>query len=151
MLRYKKTFTILVFLLSITTLNIVARNKKTDNNFKNLQVYPKDISEERLDADMHLFSRSLGVKCGYCHLKTDDKWDFASDSLHKKEEARSMMRMTNELNEKYFGADLKTAKPTDLAMNCFTCHRGEEHPVVPWDTANVKPAQTLQISPWQKY
>ncbi|MES2647175.1 MAG: c-type cytochrome [Bacteroidota bacterium] len=150
MIRNKKTVLIMGLLLCVTTLNIVARNKKPAEEFKNLKVYPKDISEARLDADMHLFSRSLGVKCGYCHIKEEGKWNFASDSLHKKEEARAMMRMTNDLNEKYFGADLKTAKPTDLAMNCYTCHRGEEHPVVPWDTINVKPVQA-PISPWNKY
>ena len=149
MKKYRKTFLIMTILLSITTMNIVARNKKKDTNFKNLKVYPQDVSEEKLDADMHLFSRSLGVKCGYCHVKQNDKWDFASDSIGAKNEARDMMRMTNDLNEKYFGADLKTAKPSDLAMNCFTCHRGEEHPVIPWDTANVKPMTApIQISPF---
>jgi hypothetical protein len=147
MRKYRKTLLIMSIFLCISTLNIIARNKKQDPEFKNLQVYPKDISSERLDADMHLFSRSLGVRCGYCHVKNGEKWDFASDSLHKKEEARSMMRMTNDLNEKYFGADLKTAKPSDLAMNCYTCHRGEEHPVIPWDTVNVKPVP-IRISPW---
>jgi hypothetical protein len=149
MKKYRKTFLIMTLLLSITTFNIVARNKKKDNDFKNLQVYPKDISEDRLDKDMHLFSRSLGVECAYCHVKEGDNWDYASDKKPKKEEARDMMRMTNDLNEKYFGADLKTAKQDDLAMNCYTCHRGEEHPVIPWDTINVKPAQApVQISPW---
>jgi hypothetical protein len=147
MRKYRKTLLIMSIFLCISTLNIIARNKKQDPEFKNLKVYPKDISSERLDADMHLFSRSLGVRCGYCHVKNGEKWDFASDSLHKKEEARSMMRMTNDLNEKYFGADLKTAKPSDLAMNCYTCHRGEEHPVIPWDTVNVKPVP-IRISPW---
>ena len=137
MKRYRKTIAIMVFLLSIVSLNIVARNKK-DTHFKNLKVYPADISEEVLDMDMKLFSRSLGVKCGYCHVKNGDKWDFASDSLHHKEEARGMMRMTNDLNEKYFGIDLKTVKPADLAINCYTCHRGEEMPIVPWDTVSIK-------------
>ena len=151
MKKYRKTFLIMTFLLIVTTLNIVARDKRQDSEFKNLQVYPKDILKEKLDSDMHLISRSLGVKCGYCHVKdsTIDKWDFASDAKPKKKEARDMMRMTNDLNEKYFGADLKTAKPADLAMNCYTCHRGEEHPVIPWDTINVKPMQ-IQISPWNK-
>lgn len=139
-MKNRKTFLVMTLLFSLTTFSIVARNKKPDNEFKNLKVYPKDIPEARLDADMHLISRSLGVKCGYCHVRGNDgKWDFASDSSHKKEEARDMMRMTNEINEKYFGADLKTAKPADLAMNCYTCHRGEEQPVISWDSASIKP------------
>jgi hypothetical protein len=146
--KYRKTLLIMSVLLVVTTLNIVARNKRQDNEFKNLQVYQKDISEERLDRDMELFSRSLGVDCGYCHEHEGENYNYASDKLHKKEEARDMMRMTNDLNERYFGADLKTAKPDDLAMNCFTCHRGEEHPVVPWDTLNVKP---MRISAFGRY
>lgn len=147
MRKYKKTIMIMTVLLSVTTLNIVARNKNRANEFKNLQVYPKDILPEKLDHDMDLFSRSLGVECGYCHAHEGEKFDYASDEKPKKKEARDMMRMTNDLNEKYFGADLKTTKPDDLAMNCYTCHRGEEHPVIPWDTVNVKPVP-IRISPW---
>jgi len=148
MKKYRKTILIMTVLLGVTTLNIVARNKNKANEFKNLQVYPKDIAPEKLDYDMDLFARALGVECNYCHVQNGDDWDYATDTKGHKKEARDMMRMTNDLNEKYFGADLKTAKPSDLAMNCFTCHRGEEHPVIPWDTINVKPMQ-IPISPWK--
>lgn len=129
----------MTILLVITSLNIIARNKQEDPHFKNLKILPKDISEEKLKLEMQLISKSLGVKCGFCHIKVEDKWDFASDEKKHKLQARDMMLMTNDLNEKYFGADLKNAKPTDLAINCYTCHRGEEEPVVPWDTLHVLP------------
>lgn len=146
--RYKKTLFILALLMGMTTLNILAKNKQDESKFKNLQVYPKDISEEKLDKDMHLFNASLGVKCGFCHVRVKDEWNYASDEKGHKKIARDMMRMTNELNEKWFGADLKTAKETDLAMNCFTCHRGEEEPIVPWDSTNVKPKQPVPQQQW---
>lgn len=127
-------------LLSFTTYTIVARNKRPDNEFKNLKVYPKDVSKEVLDHDMDLFCNSLSVTCEYCHVhEGGDNWDFASDKKHKKEEARGMMTMTKEININYFGVDYKTAKPADIAMNCYTCHRGEEQPIIPWDTINIKP------------
>ncbi len=149
MKRYRKTIVIMTVLLSITTFSIVARDKKQENEFKNLQVYPKNVSAERLNRDMELFSRALGVDCGYCH--PGGMWtvtDYAADGGHK-EEARTMMRMTNELNEKYFGVDLKKPNP-DQVMTCYTCHRGEEYPVIPWDTANVKPGNVkpMKISPF---
>jgi hypothetical protein len=130
---------VMTMLLTFTTFTIVARNKRPENKFKNLKIYPKDVSEEQLDHDMHLFNRSLNVRCNYCHVHENDVWDFASDTKHKKEEAREMMTLTKEINEKYFGVNYKTAKPADIAMNCFTCHRGEEQPIIPWDTAHVKP------------
>jgi hypothetical protein len=98
---------------------------------------------------MELFARSLNVKCGYCHVQEGETWDYASDKKHKKEEARDMMRMTKDINEKYFGAD-SSSKPYDLAMNCFTCHRLEEEPVIQWDTATIK-MSAPPVNRWDSY
>ena len=147
MKKYRKTVFIMTVLLGITTFNIIARNKQDEPKFKNLQVYPKDVSKEKLDSDMHLISRALGVKCGFCHVRVDNKFDFSLDDKDHKKQARDMMRMTNYLNKTYFGADPDTAKPKDIAINCYTCHRGEEEPIVPWDTAHVKPAHPEE-RPW---
>jgi hypothetical protein len=149
MKSYRKTMLVLTLLMSFTTFTIVARNKKPDSEFKNLKVYPQDISKQKLDKDMELFARSLNVKCGYCHVHEGETWDYASDKKHKKEEARDMMRMTKEINEKYFGAD-STSKPSDLAMNCYTCHRGEEEPVIQWDTINIKRLEPA-VNRWESY
>lgn len=149
MKSYRKTMLVLTILLSITTFSIIARDKKPDNEYKNLKVYPKNISTAKLDRDMELFSRSLNVECSYCHVREGENWDYASDKKHKKEEARDMMRMTRDINEKYFGAD-STSKPSDLAMNCFTCHRGEEEPFISWDTTSIK-KQLPAINRWDSY
>jgi hypothetical protein len=98
---------------------------------KNLQVLPKDIPQEKLKAIMDDFCASLNVKCGFCHVRNKDtnEWDYASDAKGHKKEARDMMKMTNELNSKWFGVDLTEAEPK-VAITCYSCHRGEEHPTV---------------------
>ena len=145
MKKYRKTIFAMIALLLISTLSIIARDEKREDGFKNLQVYPKDISSDRLLKDMELFSKSLSVGCGYCHAKTADDFDYASDgpgSGHKKE-ARTMMILTNELNTKYFGATEKEQRNGKGIMNCYTCHRGEEFPMIPWDSANIKSKSLL--------
>jgi hypothetical protein len=98
---------------------------------KNLQILPKDIPQEKLKAIMDDFCASLNVKCGFCHVrnKETNEWDYASDAKGHKKEARDMMKMTNELNSKWFGVDLTEADPK-VAITCYSCHRGEEHPTV---------------------
>lgn len=94
--------------------------------FKNLKVFPKNVSEEHLKAAMESFNEALGVKCSFCHAPgADNKLDFASDANPHKETARAMMKMTMGINKKYF----KTKKPAEFAVNCATCHNGNEKPV----------------------
>ena len=60
-------------------------------------------------------SPALGVKCDFCH----DVNNFAADTEHKNE-ARAMMRMVIDINEKNFAGEYK--------VTCMTCHQGKEHP-----------------------
>ncbi|HET6613026.1 MAG TPA: c-type cytochrome, partial [Kofleriaceae bacterium] len=83
---------------------------------KNLKVLPKNTSKKEIKKIMKGVSKSLGVKCDFCH-NVDD---FSKDSK-KKETARGMMRMVNTLNKKYFAK-------ADHKISCMTCHRGHEHP-----------------------
>ncbi|MGI6454278.1 MAG: c-type cytochrome [bacterium] len=76
------------------------------NSMLELQTYMKGITE------------ALGVTCKHCHVLTD--FSITDESLHK-DEGREMMRITRELNEKYF-------KDSEHQVTCFTCHRGHEHP-----------------------
>src|SRR5450432_1621234 len=73
-------------------------------HFKNLQILPKDISDHDLDSVMHHFSKSLGVRCNFCHVANEDmkKWDFASDDKPEKNIARKMMLMAIDINKNYF-------------------------------------------------
>src|SRR5262245_36965662 len=73
--------------------------------WKNVQVLPKTISKDDLKALMKAQSKALGVECDYCH----DVPDMASDKNEKKQIARKMMQMQNEINDKWIkgwkGAD----------------------------------------------
>jgi len=98
--------------------------------FKNLQVFPKDISRADLLANMKLFAQSLGVRCTYCHVGEEGKplstFDFASDAKEKKKIARDMLRMAHRLNTDLPGI---TGDPS-ARITCFTCHRGSTKPLV---------------------
>jgi hypothetical protein len=98
--------------------------------YRNLHVYPKDISRADLLANMKLFSQSLGVRCTYCHVGEEGKplstFDFASDAKEKKKIARDMLRMAHRLNTDLPGI---TGDPT-ARITCFTCHRGSTKPLV---------------------
>ena len=81
----------------------------------NLKVLPKTMSKQEVKKVMKEVAKSLGLQCDFCH----DTEDFAKDTEHK-EIARGMMRMTADLNKKYF-----KGKPR---VTCMTCHGGKEHP-----------------------
>ena len=98
---------------------------------KNLQILPKDISDQKLDSIMSAYTKALGVTCDFCHVKAKnfpDSLDYASDEDPMKENARRMMRMTIHLNQTYFYFD-STVRPEYLkVVTCQTCHRGEAFP-----------------------
>ncbi len=101
-----------------------------NGDYKNLKVLPKNITHDEMDSVMKSFSKSLGVKCGFCHeRKEDGKFDFASDKNEHKSIARDMMRMTAKLNKKYFHDEKD--KATGLSVvTCFSCHNGQKKPGV---------------------
>ncbi|HUA82901.1 MAG TPA: c-type cytochrome [Bryobacteraceae bacterium] len=65
---------------------------------------------------MRTFTAGLGVQCNYCHVQGN----FASDENPKKETARHMIQMTEQINSHF--PDGK------MHVTCYTCHRGEEEP-----------------------
>jgi hypothetical protein len=96
--------------------------------FKNLKVFPKDISRPDLIANMKFFAQSLGVRCTFCHVGTEGQplstFDFASDAKDKKLTARKMLAMVHRINaEDFHVTDFSKVKVT-----CFTCHRGSTKP-----------------------
>jgi hypothetical protein len=88
---------------------------------KNIQVL-KGLPESQLIPVMNYMSASLGVKCGYCHVNKDEKWDFPSDEKAEKSTARSMITMVMGINKTNFRGN------TDVT--CYTCHRGRTSPAV---------------------
>jgi hypothetical protein len=99
--------------------------------YKNLKILSKNTTKEQMDSIMKHFAASLGVKCGFCHVFNQEQksMDFASDDKKNKQVARSMMRMANKINRKYFKEDNDRKGDNNLqAITCFSCHHGHEHP-----------------------
>lgn len=99
---------------------------------KNLQVLPKDISGHDLIATMHGYEQALGVECSFCHAEdpATHRLDFASDANPHKSTARTMMRMTQEINTKYLATiHDPDASPDMKTVTCGTCHRGHSMPM----------------------
>jgi hypothetical protein len=115
-------------LLLFLGIGIAAMKQPANDHFKNLQVLPKNITVDSLNKLMEQYSVGLGVDCNYCHAK-DKKADtliFEKDDKMEKEIARKMMRMTMDINEKYFRFN---NSPTPVTVvTCLTCHRGEPIP-----------------------
>ncbi|HEY2092004.1 MAG TPA: c-type cytochrome [Thermoanaerobaculia bacterium] len=89
--------------------------------FKNVQLL-KDLSPGQFGDSMDLIRASLGVGCDYCHVVKDNKdVDFASDAKPEKKQAREMIRIVLDTNDKFFNK-----RPV---VTCNTCHRGSTNPV----------------------
>ena len=113
--------------------------------FKNLRVFPKDITREQLLGNMKFFAQSLGVRCVHCHVGEEGKplstFDFASDAKKEKLVARKMLAMVHRINSEDFG--VKQFK--DAKVTCYTCHRGSTKPLTappPPEPAPQAPAPT---------
>src|SRR6185295_10591174 len=86
---------------------------------KNIQVLT-GMPASQLGVAMNYIGSSLGVKCTFCHVFKDEKWDFASDEKPEKGQAREMIKMVQGINKANFKGN--------PAVGCWTCHRGSEHP-----------------------
>ena len=65
---------------------------------------------------MQTFTAALGVQCTNCHVQGN----YASDENPKKEIARHMITMTQQINGNFSEGKLR--------VSCYTCHRGEAEP-----------------------
>lgn len=125
-----KTLKALAALAVLFIIGIAAVDEPTNDKFKNLQVLPKNITEDSLDNLMISYTENLGVDCNYCHTK-DKKADsiiYHSDNKPEKEITRNMMRMTMDINKKYFQFNEIVTADQVQAVTCFTCHKGEPMP-----------------------
>lgn len=129
-MKKKQRIAIFIFFLFIGLSALSYTNQPVDEGFENLQVLPKDISEEKLDSIMDAFKFSLGVKCGFCHFKNEEtqKLDFPSDENPHKNVARKMLRMISYINANFFNDDQSTQSDTLRQVVCYTCHRGTKEP-----------------------
>jgi hypothetical protein len=117
---------------------------------KNLRILPKNISHDDLMKVMHGFAGSLGVKCNYCHSAGAQprQLNFASDAKQEKRIARTMMRMTLQINKKYLSrVNVADAKPEQKEVTCGTCHRGHEIPALFVAPPEHKPGMPAATAP----
>jgi len=112
-------------LLCVCPLGALLSAQQIPDKFTNLQTLPKDISKPDLVAAMRGYVFSLGVRCDHCHAagKTPGSMDFASDEKPAKQSARTMIRMTADINRTY----VSTVSPK-ATVECVTCHRGLTDP-----------------------
>lgn len=131
-MEWNKTIVVIAVLAAFvsTGMSLPAVLKKTDHN---LRVLPADISNQKLDSFMNVYSNALGVSCNFCHVANNnipDSLDFVSDLNPMKENARKMISMIISINKTYFYYDQKTEPLYLNAVTCKTCHRGEPYPEV---------------------
>jgi hypothetical protein len=93
--------------------------KKGPGPPKNLKVLPQDVN---IRETMGAFRTALGQQCTFCHVAGAGGGmpDFAADTNPKKETARLMIKMVNEINAKFPDGKVHVA--------CYTCHRGKTTP-----------------------
>lgn len=104
------------------SLSLLAQEKAPEKQAKrprpnptNLKVLKVTTGDEVIQI-MRTFTAGLGVQCNYCHVQNN----FPSDDNPKKEIARHMISMSQEINGKF--PDGK------MHVTCYTCHRGETEP-----------------------
>lgn len=87
--------------------------------YKNVKVLKK-LPANQLVPTMHLINTSLGVDCGFCHVRGAGGADYASDEKPTKRMARQMLSMTQSLNAHQ--------KILDGKATCYMCHHGHAEP-----------------------
>lgn len=94
-----------------------------------LKVLPKNTSLPDVYKRMADMQRDLGVSCNFCHDEDPDtkQINYASDENPRKETARLMLRMTNDINEKYLST---LGARSETPVTCGTCHLGQMHPPI---------------------
>ncbi|MBI3005807.1 MAG: photosynthetic reaction center cytochrome c subunit [Ignavibacteriales bacterium] len=89
--------------------------------FKNIEIFKGQQAGRVLRVMEFAFTPGLGVECNFCHV--EGKWE--SDENDHKVKARAMWKMLPEVNKL-----VKGVAGDKAAVNCYTCHRGEETPAL---------------------
>ena len=137
----KKIFITFIIIVAVTIVAQTSAQQKEEWKPKNLKVLPKNISDEEIHAVMRGYSKSLGVRCGFCHKNDGGQhpnWDFASDEKKEKLTARKMIKMVDAINKKYLA---KIGEGRFEKITCVTCHMGSTQPIASVDSLPKKPQE----------
>src|SRR5215813_10593675 len=102
------------------------QERTAEQTYRNIQVF-KGLPESQLLAAMQFMAASLGVGCQHCHTN-----QFAQDEKPAKQTARRMIAMMRSINQGNFS--------NKLAINCYTCHRGQLKPALVLTVTSNQPA-----------
>lgn len=134
-MQFTSKFKVMTVLIIALVFAVVAFTPTDhEEHFTNLKVLPKHISSKELSSIMiDDFEDGLGVGCSFCHAeqKGSHRLDYASDEKPEKNIARSMMRMTLNINKKYFDLRHPMIGDSLLTITCSSCHQGQPHPSRP--------------------
>jgi hypothetical protein len=111
-------FVIAVSLPFTVTSNSQTQDKPVETVAKNIQVL-KGMPDSQLLPVMHLMRTALGVRCDFCHVAENGKYQL--DDKPAKQTARKMIQMTFAINKANFNGETE--------VTCNTCHRGSTRPV----------------------
>ena len=117
-MKYRISLCLLVTLWMLLPLSAQEQKEQANSELQNptnLKVL-KATTRADVEQIMRTFTAGLGVQCNYCHVPDS----FANDINPKKEIARRMIKMVQQINEDF--PDHK------LHVSCYTCHRGETEP-----------------------
>ena len=98
-----------------------SNDKPAEEVYKNIQVL-KGMPASKLHTVMRFIANSLGVRCDFCHVKSDQgPWPMEKDHKKEKQTAREMITMMNNINRDNFEGRHE--------VSCATCHNGSTKPV----------------------
>ena len=93
------------------------QDKPVEQTSKNIQVL-KGMPSSQLFPVMNLMRTALGVRCDFCHIAENGKYDL--DDKPQKQTTRKMIQMMFDINKTNFGGR--------TVVTCNTCHQGNTRP-----------------------
>ncbi|MDU8910945.1 photosynthetic reaction center cytochrome PufC [Aestuariicoccus sp. MJ-SS9] len=111
--------------------------------YQNVQVLG-DLTEDNFNRVMGAITQWVAPEqgCAYCHGDVDLA-EYGSDDLYTKVVARSMIQMTQNINE---GWDGHVNANKQVGVTCYTCHRGENVPSDIW--FRITPVHSRAAEGW---
>ncbi len=122
----RQTIGLSVFMCAIV-IAVVVRATPQAQAPTNLQVLPKDMTQQQVVAVMRTFTQGLGVMCDHCHV--GGQADRAKDDKPEKATARKMIKMVMAINSDFLKDVGEPAPAGQQKVTCYTCHRGAVKPL----------------------